>query len=137
MTITRTTPEQNVELANQFAAVFSTGNVADILELLHPDATYWVSGGIEGMSGTYTKAAFGELLTGVTSVYTLGALAMTPTSAIAQGDKVAVEAESFAELNNGRVYQNSYHFLFEMSEGKILRVKEYMDTKHAYDIFFA
>jgi ketosteroid isomerase-like protein len=131
------TPEQNIEAANNFAKVFSTGDVAQILDTLHPDGTYWVSGGIEGMSGTYDKKGLGELLNGVTSVYENGALEVTPTAAVAQGDKVAVEATSYAKLKNGKVYQNAYHFLFEFRDGKILSVKEYMDTKHAYDIFYA
>lgn len=132
-----TTTDQNIELANNFAKVFSTGDVEQILATLHPDATYWVSGGIEGMSGVYDKAGFGALLSGVTTVYENGALEVTPTSAIAQGDKVAVEATSFAKLNNGKVYQNQYHFLFEIRDGQIFSVKEYMDTKHAFDIFYS
>ncbi|NMN97530.1 nuclear transport factor 2 family protein [Antrihabitans stalactiti] len=130
------TPEQNIEAANNFAKVFSTGDVAQILDTLHPEGTYWVSGGIEGMSGTYDKEGLGALLSGVTTVYEDGALEVTPTGAIAQGDKVAVEATSYAKLKNGKVYQNAYHFLFEFRDGKILSVKEYMDTKHAYDIFY-
>lgn len=89
------------------------------------------------MSGSYDREGLGALLGGVTSVYENGALEVTPNSAIAQGDRVAVEATSYAKLKNGRVYQNQYHFLFEIRDGKILSVKEYMDTKHAYDIFFA
>jgi ketosteroid isomerase-like protein len=131
------TPEQNIASANNFAKVFSTGDVEQILDTLHPEATYWVSGGIDGMSGSYNKDGLGALLSGVTSVYENGALEITPTAAIAQGDKVAVEATSHAKLKNGRVYQNQYHFLFEFRDGKILSVKEYMDTKHAYDIFYA
>jgi ketosteroid isomerase-like protein len=132
-----TTPEQNVELANNFAKVFSTGDVEQILGTLHPEGTYWVSGGIDGMSGSYDREGLGALLGGVTSVYENGALEITPISAIAQGDKVAVEATSYAKLKNGKVYQNQYHFLFEIRDGKIFSVKEYMDTKHAYDTFFA
>ena len=132
-----TTTDQNIELANNFAKVFSTGDVEQILATLHPDATYWVSGGIEGMSGVYDKEGLGALLGGVTSVYENSALAITPTSAIAQGDKVAVEATSYAKLNNGKVYQNQYHFLFEIRDGQIFSVKEYMDTKHAFDIFYS
>ncbi|SNT45221.1 nuclear transport factor 2 family protein [Rhodococcoides kyotonense] len=132
-----TTTDQNIELANNFAKVFSTGDVEQILATLHPDATYWVSGGIEGMSGVYDKAGLGALLSGVTTVYENGALEVTPTSAIAQGDKVAVEATSYAKLNNGKIYQNQYHFLFEIRDGQIFSVKEYMDTKHAFDIFYS
>jgi hypothetical protein len=117
--------------------VFSTGDVEGILACLHEDATYWVSGSIPGMSDTYDKQRLGGLLGGVTTVYKGGALRISPTSMIGEGDKVAVEAESFAELLNGRVYKNQYHFLFEVADGKILRVKEYMDTQHAYDTFVA
>ncbi|MFE5700022.1 nuclear transport factor 2 family protein [Rhodococcus koreensis] len=131
------TPEENIDLANNFAKIFSTGDVAQILATLHPEASYWVSGGIDGMSGTYDREGLGALLGGVTSVYENGALEVTPTAAIAQGDKVAVEATSYAKLKNGKVYRNQYHFLFEFRDGTIFSVKEYMDTKHAYDIFYA
>jgi len=131
-----TTPDENIAIAKLFAEVFSTGDVDAILECLHPDAVYWVSGNIAGMSGDYSRAEFGGLLRGVTSVYKTGALKLVPLSAIAQGSKVAVEAESYGELKNGRVYQNRYHFLFEIKDGKIYRVREYMDTKHAYDAFY-
>lgn len=132
-----TKQEDNKLIAARFAEVFSTGDVDGILELLHPDAVYWVSGQIEGMSGEYTRQQLGELLRGVTPLYTTGALQITPQSVIAEGDRVAVEAESYGELTNGRVYRNRYHFLFEIRDGKILHVKEYMDTKHAYDTFYA
>ncbi|GAA5063697.1 nuclear transport factor 2 family protein [Nocardia callitridis] len=132
-----TTPQQNLDLANNFAKVFSTGDVEQILATLHAEATYWVSGSIDGMSGSYDKQELRALLGGVTSVYTNGALEITPNSAIAQGNRVAVEATSYAELKNGKVYQNRYHFLFEIRDGQIFSVKEYMDTKHAYDTFYA
>jgi ketosteroid isomerase-like protein len=132
-----TSAEQNKAIVKDFMDVFSTGNVEGILNCLHEDATYWVSGTIEGMSDTYDKARLGGLLGGVTTVYKGGALQISPISMIAEGNKVAAEAESFAELLNGRVYKNQYHFLFEIADGKILRVKEYMDTQHAYNTFVA
>ena len=45
------------------------------------------------------------------------------------------EAASYAELTDGRVYSNRYHFLFQLAGGKVLHVKEYMDTHHAFEIF--
>jgi len=129
--------DENKAVAKNFLEVFSTGNVEAILNCMDDDATYWVSGSIEGMSDTYDKERLGSLLAGVTTVYKKGALAVTPTSMIAEGNFVAVEAESFAELNNGRVYKNQYHYLFEIADGKVHRVKEYMDTQHAYEIFYS
>jgi ketosteroid isomerase-like protein len=49
---------------------------------------------------------------------------------------VAVETESYAALNNGNVYNNLYHFLFVVHDGKLFEVKEYLDTIHTNNVFF-
>ena len=56
---------------------------------------------------------------------------------IAEGDKVAAEATSHVAIQGGATYQNAYHFVFEFQDGRIARVKEYNDTKHAADTFFS
>ena len=125
----------NKALVADFMATFSRGDVEGVLERMAEGATWWVSGTIEGMSGTYGRAEFGRLLEGVKTVYKAGALQLTPRSMIAEGPFVAVEAESYAQLHNGRVYSNRYHLLLEIRDGKVLRVKEYMDTQHAFATF--
>jgi hypothetical protein len=75
------------------------------------------------------------LLEAAAKLYTNRALRIVPLSMIAEGDRVAVEAESFAELTNGKVYNNRYHFFFELADGKVTKVREYMDTAHAREIF--
>jgi len=123
-------------IVSNFLATFSTGQVDAILAGLAEGATWQVCGGIQGMSGTYGKQELGELLRGAVALYREGALRITPTSMISEGSKVATEAESFATLTNGRIYNNRYHFLFEIAGDKVLRVTEYMDTMHAWDVFF-
>jgi ketosteroid isomerase-like protein len=127
----------NKGVVKEFLATFSRGDVPGVLERMADGATWWVSGSIAGMSGTYEKDRFGELLRGVKAIYKSGALQLTPTAMVAENAFVAVEAESYAQLTNGRVYQNQYHLLFEIQSGLVLRVREYMDTQHAYAIFFA
>jgi ketosteroid isomerase-like protein len=34
---------------------------------------------------------------------------------------------------NGRTYHNQYHFLFILRDGKIVRMKEYLDTMLAHE----
>lgn len=131
-----TTTDANKSIVTNFLEIFSTGNVEKILDSLHDDVTWWVSGRLEGMSGSYDKAAFGQLIGGVADIYVGGALRITPTSMVAEDDKVAVEAESYAELKDGRVYNPHCHFLFVISDGRIVTVHEYLDTKHAHDTFF-
>jgi len=117
------------EIVREFFSVFSTGDVERILECLTDDATWWVAGTIPHMSGENSKEALGELLRQAVTLYKGKALRITPTSMISEGDSVAVEAEGFAELIDGRIYANQYHFHVEVMGHRIRRVKEYSDTQ--------
>ena len=129
-------PTENKATVARFLETFSNGNVERTLAALTDDATWWVSGGIDGMSGSYDKEAFGKLIGGVADVY-VAPLRITPTSMVAEDDRVAVEADSYAELKDGRVYNPRCHFLFQVApDGRIALVHEYLDTKLAHDIFF-
>ena len=131
-----TSTEDNKAIVADFFATFSKGDVPGVIERLHDDGSWWVSGTIEGMSGTYSKAELAGLLEGARAMYREGALQITPTLMTAQEDRVAVEAKSFATMEDGRVYANSYHFLVTVRDGKVSNVREYMDTIHARETFF-
>jgi uncharacterized protein len=131
-----TDTEAHKALVAQFFETFSTGNVAAIIGAMAVDGTWWVSGKLDGMSGPYTAAGLAPLLVGANAGYKAGALRITPTSMIAEGDKVAVEANGYAELLDGRVYDCQYHFLISIRGGMIGDVREYMDTQHAKEILF-
>lgn len=123
------------EVVERFFATFSTGDVDRIMDGMTDDASWWVSGNIAGMSGTNSKQQLGDMLRAVVPLYKEGALKIWPTSMIAEGNVVAAEAESFAELNGGKVYNNRYHFLVELDGDKVRRVKEYSDTHHMLETF--
>jgi ketosteroid isomerase-like protein len=136
VTVTKTDAEQNTAIVREFLEVFSTGDVPGVLDRLDDEATWWVSGKIEGFAGTKSKEEMGKLLESVVPVYKGGALKITPVQIIAAGDRVAVEAEGYAELTNGRVYNPQSSFFFKLADGKITQVREYLDTQHAHEIFF-
>lgn len=124
------TNEQNKQTVQQFLEVFSSGNVEKTMAMMTEDATWWVAGTMP-ISGTYDKAAFRQLLSGVAEGCKGGAIKITPKAMTAEGERVAVEAESLAHLNSdGRKYNNFYHFLFLVRDGKIAGAKEYLDTMH-------
>lgn len=124
------------KLVSQLLEAFSAGDVAAMVSMMTDDATWWVGGQIDGLSGTYGRDEFAKLVEGAKAAYKTGALKIWPTGMVAEGDKVAVEAESHAELHNGRVYANSYHLLVTVRDGKVSGVKEYCDTLHMKQIFF-
>lgn len=132
----KTIEERNKQLVRKFMADFSIGNVDRILSYMSETATWWVAGTIEGVSGEKNMAAFREMLTGLSSQTKTGAIRLTPLAWATEGNRVAVETESYSEMNNGKVYNNLYHFVFEITEnGKIQKVKEYLDTEHTRYVF--
>lgn len=126
----------NKAFVTRFFEIFSSGDVPALLDAMADGSSWWVSGRMEGLSGRYDKANFGPLVLGARAMYKSG-LVITPTSMIAEGDKVAVEANGHAELLNGGIYSPQYHFLVTIRDGKVFEVKEYLDTQHAKDTFFA
>ena len=120
----------------RFFEIFSRGDIPAMLDAMTDDASWWVSGRLQGMSGRYDKASFGPLVDGAKALYRGGALAIRPTGMTAEGDRVAVEAQGHAELLDGRIYDPQYHFLVTLRDGKVFEVREYMDTLHAKEIFF-
>jgi ketosteroid isomerase-like protein len=129
--------DDNKKLVQDFMKTFGKGDVEAILSFLDESATWWVAGTIEGVSGTMDKAAFATLLAGLSAETRTGAISLTPVAWTVQGERVAVETESYSELKNGRVYNNLYHFLFVVRNGKIHAVREYLDTEHTRAVFVA
>jgi uncharacterized protein len=124
--------EDNKNLVLGFFESMNAGNGAAVMNALADSATWWVAGNFP-LSGSKTKAQFGELM-GQLAPKIEGALRVTPKACTAEGDRVAVEAESYGKMKNGKTYQNQYHFLFIVRDGKIQQVKEYLDTMHAADV---
>jgi ketosteroid isomerase-like protein len=124
--------EENKRIVLGFLENLSAGKGAEVMNALADSATWWVQGNFP-LSGTKTKAQFAELA-GSLGPKIDGPLTLTPTGITAEGDRVAVEAKSHAKMKNGKVYQNTYHFLFIVRNGKIHEAKEYLDTIHANEV---
>ncbi|MBF6173515.1 nuclear transport factor 2 family protein [Nocardia blacklockiae] len=54
----------------------------------------------------------------------------------ADGDRVIVEETMRATLPGGNTYVNDYCFVFELRDGQIHRVREYMDTARGHRAIF-
>jgi len=124
--------EENKKVVANFFEAMNAGNGAALLGALADSATWWVGGNF-AISGTKTKAQFAELM-GQIGAKVAGPLRVTPVGITAEGDRVAVEAESYAKMKSGETYENKYHFLFIVRDGKIASVKEYLDTSHASEV---
>jgi ketosteroid isomerase-like protein len=124
--------EDNKKIVLGFFENFTAGKPEEALGAMADNATWWVAGNF-ALSGTVTKQQFAEGLKGMAAALPEG-LRLTPKGITAEGDRVAVEAESYGKHANGKIYQNQYHFLIEVRDGKIQAVREYLDTMHANDV---
>lgn len=128
--------EQNKQIVGEFFKRFSAGDVPGALGLLD-DAVIWRVMGREGglpMSGEMDKEGIGNLMGVVKDAFPEG-MKLTPTGWTAEGDRVALEMESYGEKANGTIYNNLYHFSIVLSDGKIKSLREYMDTHHIKQVF--
>jgi len=128
--------EQNKRIAAAFFARLSDNDVG-ALNAMTDDATWWIAGkqGQLPVVGTHDKQQIARVFRGMLAQLRNG-LAMTVMSSIAEGDKVALEVESYGELKNGRIYNQEYHFLVTIRDGKVSEVKEYLDTQHLFATWF-
>ena len=128
---------ENKRLVSEWFERFSAGDVAGAFDMLSEGATWWIAGGIEKVpaSGEHTKEQARRLLSNM-GRQLKGGLRMTVRGMIAEGDRVAAEVTSRGELHDGRVYANEYHFALTLRDGKITRVREYLDTKHVEATWF-
>jgi ketosteroid isomerase-like protein len=127
--------EANKQVVLSFFENFSAGKFDAALALMADTAIWWVAGNPDKFvqAGTKTKAQFAELVQGIGTAMPKG-LRVIPKGLTAEGNRVAVEAESYGETANGKIYNNRYHFLFEVRGSKIQAVREYLDTMHAKEV---
>ena len=60
----------------------------------------------------------------------------TPVSLVAEGPVAVLETRFQGTLANGRRYDNDYCFVIEVRDGRIRRIREYMDTQRGFRCIF-
>jgi uncharacterized protein len=117
----------NREAALRMLSVMETGKIDE--NLVTEDFSWWIAG-----QGAVSHDAF-KKMSEYLGVMLAGQFSIKVHGVTAEGDRVAVEAESLAPLKNGRTYNNFYHYLFLFRSGKIYLIKEYNDTLHTAQTF--
>ena len=112
-------------IRDYFECVSTQGVGAATRRYVSPDVVWWTIGFGEVQD---KLALFGALFE--QNLADGPGLKMTVLDMISEGDKVAAQAEGYGKLKDGAVYNNFYHFLFEIRDGKIQRTREYLDTRH-------
>ena len=127
--------EHNKRVAIELLKASAVHDGERFASLLCNDATYWTSGKphLFRYCGEKTREDICAYMS-TPSIFD-GGVKVTFGAVTAEDDRVAVEAETRGVLPDGRVYTNEYHYLFWFRDGKVLRVKEYLDTQSAVEFF--
>jgi uncharacterized protein len=125
--------EDNKNILRAFFKAFAAENLEMIDRLTSNDFTFWAAPTTIG-SGTYTKEAFLKLISD-TFDNLAGQMTLQLGDFTEEDDRVSVTMVGNMPLKNGKVYNNHYHFLFFVRDGKISKMKEYSDTFHVGEIF--
>jgi ketosteroid isomerase-like protein len=81
----------------------------------------------------YTKKSYRKLVEDSHEDFPNG-LTFTIIGTTAEEDRVALEATSYGITRAGKVYNNSYHLLVFLENGRIKTVREYLDSGHAAEV---
>ena len=124
--------QTNKKLAQDFFAAMNKGDTKAIVDAYADDGQL-VTMGNTLISGTYSKAQITAAAGSIFVVFPQG-IRFTIKAMTAEGERVAVEAESEGMHVSGKLYSNQYHFLCRFRDGRLLEFKEYMDTERVTDI---
>ena len=129
--------ESNIRLVVSFFEMMNSRDpdlMQRAVDLLTDDATYWIPGDWQN-GGTFDKASVAAMVGRGTDIFK-DRLSIQILGITASEDRVAVEMESRGEFKDGRPYNNSYHWLFVLRDGRIQTIKEYTDTLYANRAYY-
>lgn len=125
------TIKENKEIAIKFFEALSSGSES-YLDFYNDDSIIWTAGN-NAIGGTRTKKEIIDFAQGILAAFPTG-ITFNITGMTAENERVAVEVSGEAMHASGEAYNNKYHFLLTIKNGKIIELKEYMDTQLAAKI---
>ena len=124
--------DDNKRTVIRYFEILTRNDIPAMMALYDDSMTLHVPGNTL-ISGRFNKTQLAEFASRVLDAFPKG-LVFTVTGMVAEGDKVAVQAESQGVHVSGKPYRNQYHFLITVRDGKIFESREYMDTEHVTDV---
>lgn len=115
-------------LALEYLAFIEAGDLSAAMELVSDDAVFWLPN-----TGDMNKSAFVGFIGSIPPA--IRTMKFNIRGVTEDGERIAVEVDGRAELNNERIYINHYHFLFIVRNGLLHKVKEFTDSAPAVEAF--
>jgi ketosteroid isomerase-like protein len=110
-----------------FFEALSDGRVDEAMAMLDDAGSWWNVGPRTAVPMTTFKVSGAKIMRLMPMKFSLH-------NAIAEGDTALLEVESASPKPDGGTYNNRYCYVVVVSEGRLLHVREYPDTKYAAEI---
>ena len=124
--------DENASIIRDFLTEIGSGSLNKAVSYLTEDATWTIVQTVRGV--TVSKDQLMAPIAGMRASFKDNILQVKLINFIESGASVAVEGESYAVTNLGKVYENKYVYTFKMKDGKIADAREYNDSLHVTDV---
>jgi hypothetical protein len=120
----------NERIFLKFFETLSSGDLKKVRDLFHDDAVWQVQ--VKGIAGEGShhgkKGIVDEFLAPVRGMFKPGEPKINVTSIASKGSLVIGESTGRGTFVDGRPYDNLYVWAIEIKDGKVYRLREYMDS---------
>lgn len=126
------TPLTEDAVVRRFVDACNHGDMAVVADSFAEDATFTIWGGLS-MSGTATgrRAIVEEFMHDARALFRPGTLRLELDTLTSEGRRVVAEVTARGESAAGDPYVNRYCMVFDVADGRLQAVREYMDTAYA------
>jgi ketosteroid isomerase-like protein len=128
---------QNEQIAIDFFATLSTGELERIRAALHPDATWTPQ--VKSVPGAGVHRGRDTIvdtfLAPVRGLFKPGDPKVHVDTICSKGPLVLCETRGVGTLADGRPYNNLYAWALEIKDGKVFAIREYMDSHYVMTLF--
>jgi ketosteroid isomerase-like protein len=130
-------PHDPKDVVRRFFETLSTGELDRVGEFFTAESTWTVNDVANGFPSQRGRAIIDDFLQPVREgLFAPGDPKIEVIRLIADGNTVAAETIGRGALRNGNAYENYYAFVLEVDPeaGKVLALKEYMDSDYAHSV---
>ena len=131
-----TAANANEQLVLDFFEVLSSGDLEALRQFYHEHSVWEPKvKDIAGAGKHIGMDIIDKFLAPVRGMFEPGDPKVHVTNLFSDGGTVGVESFSTGKTLDGKVYENDYAWVFHVSDGKIDRLHEYMDSHYTAKLF--
>ena len=123
---------ENKQMVRDWVKALSAGDADRICAMYAPDLRYYVVGDWP-LGGHFGREYMENNCRDIFTVFPEG-LAFKTERLVAEGDWVCLEMRSEGRHVSGHDYANHYTYWFEIKDGRITQLKEWLDTLRANEV---